>query len=387
LDTRDVHVDQVVELTTNTPLQFSLGQSSQCFGTSLTINVSNIQLGDKFQLKIVYRTSPNATALQWLEPNCTLGKKHGYLFSQCQAIHARSIVPCQDTPLVKATYDATVRVRQPLTVLMGAIHTETRQVDDLNEFKFEQNMPIPSYLIALASGALVSRELGPISRVWTEEEMIDRAAYEFEGVDQMIKDAESLMGPYVWGRYDLLVLPPTFPYGGMENPTLTFVTPTLISGDRSLVTVIQHEIAHSWTGNLVTNATWEHFWLNEGYTQFVERKLIGMYLKNDLCREFECIDGWRHLTEAVCEQFGCDNQLTKMVPCLNETDPDDAFSSIPYEKGSAFLYYLEGLLGGVEVFNEYLKAYIERFKGKSLNTDEWKAFLYEYFHDKVNFHS
>jgi leukotriene-A4 hydrolase len=168
----------------------------------------------------------------------------------------------------------------------------------------------------------------------------------------------------------------------MENPMLTFVTPTIIAGDRSLVSVIQHEIAHSWTGNLVTNASWEHFWLNEGFTRFVENKLIGMAEHSEQCRQFECLDGWRDLIEVVNVTFSPTDQLTQLVPCLRETDPDDAFSSIPYEKGQAFLYYLEELLGGVNVFNKYLRAHIENFKGKSINTDQWKAFLYEFFHDK-----
>ena len=389
LDTRDIHVERVIELSSNAHLNFSLGQTSPCFGTPLNIDLSNsLTLSEKLQLKIEYKTSAHATALQWLEPGCTLGKKHPYLFSQCQAIHARSILPCQDTPLIKATYDACVRVKSPLVVLMSAIQTSAsnERMGDATKFTFEQLVPIPSYLIALACGDLVSRDIGPISRVWTEQAMIERAASEFAQVDEMIRDAESLMGAYAWRRYDLLVLPPTFPYGGMENPTLTFVTPTIIAGDRSLVSVIQHEIAHSWTGNLVTNATWEHFWLNEGYTRFVERKLIGQMCgdgASQLCRQFECIDGWRDLSETVHKVFGCDNQLTQLVTDLKQTDPDDAFSSIPYEKGHMLLYYLEEILGGVDVFNKYLRAYIERFKGKSLNTNEWKSFLYEYFHDKV----
>lgn len=377
-----MEIASVVDESDQKAIKFEFGTPKSSFGTPLNVHVNTVT-SDELKLRITYKTSQSASALQWLEANCTMGKQHPYLFSQCQAIHARSILPCQDTPLVKFTYDANVRVKSPLVVLMSAIHTETKPVDGgLQEFHFEQKIPIPAYLLALASGDLVSKDIGPISRVWTEKEMIDRAAYEFEQVGQMIDDAVGLMGDYVWGRYDLLVLPPTFPYGGMENPTLTFVTPTIIAGDRSLVTVIQHEIAHSWTGNLVTNATWEHFWLNEGFTRFVERKLIGLWEKSEQSRQFECIDGWRDLTECVNVVFGKESPLTRLVTDLSETDPDDAFSSIPYEKGHMFLYYLEELLGGVEVFNKYLKAYVERFKGKSITTDEWKAYLYEYFHDK-----
>jgi leukotriene-A4 hydrolase len=242
-------------------LDFSLEAAHQNFGTALKIslkNLSNINALNSLRLNISYETSSTASALQWLDANLTLGKKYPYLFSQCQAIHARSIMPCQDTPAVKFTYEACVKVVKPLTILMSACSTETIEVDENQTmYKFEQNIKIPSYLLAIVAGHLVSKQIGKISKVWSEAEMIERAAFEFQEVDKMMEDAENLCGKYVWGVYDLLVLPPSFPYGGMENPCLTFVTPTIIAGDRSLVTVIQHEITHSWTGNLVTNCSWE----------------------------------------------------------------------------------------------------------------------------------
>jgi leukotriene-A4 hydrolase len=205
----------VIDESAQTELGFQLGQSSVDFGTALQIDLSGLDpLPERLNLEIAYKTSPSATALQWLDANCTMGKQHPYLFSQCQAIHARSIVPCQDTPLVKFTYSARVRAPVPLTVLMSALHTNTISDASESEFQFEQRTPIPSYLLAVAAGALVSRDLGARSRVWTEAEMIERAAYEFAEVESMLSDAEQLMGPYVWGRYDMLVLPPTFPYGG-----------------------------------------------------------------------------------------------------------------------------------------------------------------------------
>jgi leukotriene-A4 hydrolase len=209
-------IERVVEASSQIELGFHFTTSTACFGTALEINLATLdQLSEKLELHVTYRTSPTATALQWMEANCTMGKQHPYLFSQCQAIHARSIIPCQDTPLVKFTYSAKVGSPAAITVLMSALHTKTVDVSaDLKEFHFEQSIPIPSYLLALAAGALVSKDLGERSRVWTEKEMIDRAAYEFAEVEKMLSDAEDLMGPYVWGRYDLLVLPPTFPYGG-----------------------------------------------------------------------------------------------------------------------------------------------------------------------------
>jgi leukotriene-A4 hydrolase len=209
--------------------------------------------------------------------------------------------PCQDTPSVKVTYTAELTVPRELTALMSAVPTGSHEVPNDNSkkvFTFEQKVPVPSYLVAIAVGALESRQIGPRSYVWSEKEVIDQAADEFAQTEEMLQTAESLCGPYVWGRYDLLVLPPSFPYGGMENPCLTFVTPTLLAGDRSLANVIAHEICHSWTGNLVTNHNWEHFWLNEGFTVFIERK-IASRLVDEKMRHFHCIGGWKALINSV----------------------------------------------------------------------------------------
>ncbi|EEC17057.1 protease, putative [Ixodes scapularis] len=224
------------------------------------------------------------------------------------------------------------------------------------------------------------KKLGPRCTVWAEKEFVDLAVIDFEDTELMLTTAESLVGDYVWGVYDLLVLPPSFPYGGMENPCLTFVTPTLLAGDKSLASVIAHEIAHSWTGNLVTNRTFEHFWLNEGFTMFLERKIIGRMFGDDT-RQFQALGGVEDLLYAV-ETLGAESPLTSLVPPLRGVHPDEAFSSIPYEKGHTFLYYLEELLGGPDVFNPFLKSYIEKFKYKSVDTWQWKEYLLQYFKDK-----
>eukprot|EP00124_Ichthyophonus_hoferi_P000730 Ihof_evm14s29 gene=Ihof_evmTU14s29 len=236
---------------------------------------------------------------------------------------------------------------------------------------------MPSYLIALVIGDLHYREISPRCRVWSELEIVDKAAYEFIDTDNFLQKAEEVCGPYVWGRYDLLVLPPSFPFGGMENPRLTFITPTLLAGDRSLVNVVAHEIAHSWTGNLVTNATWEHFWLNEGFTVFVERKIISrMY--GEKHRHFHAIIGYHNLEESV-NRMGHDNPLTQLVLDLKAVHPDDSFSIIPYEKGFNLLFYLETIVGGASVFEPYLKAHIAHFAYKNITTDNWLAYLHEFF--------
>ncbi|KPJ12486.1 Leukotriene A-4 hydrolase [Papilio machaon] len=333
----------------------------------------------RIAIKVKYQTAPSASALQWLEPNQTSGKKHPYMFSQCQPIHARSILPCQDTPAVKFTYDAEVSVPKNFKVLMSAIRGDSNNTMT----KFYQNVPIPSYLLAIAVGALESKQLGPRSYVWSEKEEIERSAWEFADTEKYLKAAESLCGPYQWGQYDLLVLPPSFPYGGMENPCLTFVTPTLLAGDRSQADVIVHEIMHSWTGNLVTNKNFEHFWLNEGFTVFLERKvgasLIADPAEAKRSRDFHSLLGLQELTETINEEFGPTSPLTRLVPDLNGVHPDDAFSRVPYEKGSLFLRYLEDLVGGPEVFDEFLRSYLNYYQRRSLETKEFKEYLLDYF--------
>ncbi len=244
-------------------------------------------------------------------------------------------------------------------------------------FDFEQTTPIPSYLVALGAGNLASREIGPRSLVWCEPEVLDKAAWEFADTETFIKLGEEFTCPYPWERYDILLLPPSFPYGGMENPCLTFLTPSLLAGDRSLVDVVAHEISHSWTGNLVTAANWEHFWLNEGFTMFLERKILGR-LHGEQVRQFNSLVGLSDLKEAI-EVFGATSLATCLQPDLSATDPDDVFSSVPYEKGHTFLAFLEEVVGGPEVFEPFFKAHICYFAGKSITTDDFLTFFKQYF--------
>ncbi|CAH0695979.1 unnamed protein product [Spodoptera exigua] len=380
LDASNLNISSI-EADDGTQLQYKLGEHVPNMGSKLTILLpKQHSAGEKIKVKIAYSTDPQASALQWLGPEQTSGKKYPYLFSQCQPIHARSILPCQDTPAVKFTYDAEVTAPEEFTVLMSALRGEARN----NKTTFRQPMPLPSYLVAIAVGVLESRTLGPRSRVWSEKEEIERSAWEFAETEKYLQAAEKLCGPYEWSEYDLLVLPPSFPYGGMENPCLTFVTPTLLAGDRSQADVIVHEIMHSWTGNLVTNRNFEHFWLNEGFTVFLERK-VGASLINDSVeakksRDFHSLLGLQELSEAV-SVFGASSPLTNLVVDLNGIHPDDAFSRVPYEKGSLFLRYLEDQVGGPEVFDDFLRAYLTKFKKKSLDTDQFKAFLLDYFKD------
>uniref|UniRef100_A0A8C9Z981 Leukotriene A-4 hydrolase n=1 Tax=Sander lucioperca TaxID=283035 RepID=A0A8C9Z981_SANLU len=384
LDSRDL---QIVSVSANgQAARFTMGPKHSFKGTPLDITLPfDLSRGQHVIVEVTYETSPSATALQWLTPAQTAGKTQPYLFSQCQAHHCRSMIPCQDTPSVKHTYYAQVSVPKDLVAVMSAMR-DGQEVDPQDSsrivYRFRQPVPMPSYLIAIVAGALESREIGPRSRVWSEKEFVDKAAFEFSETETMLKTAEDLAGPYVWGQYDILVLPPSFPYGGMENPCLTFATPTLLAGDKSLSNVIAHEISHSWTGNLVTNKTWEHFWLNEGHTVYLER-MIGRSLESEQFRQFKAMGGWKDLQDSV-NTFGANNPLTNLVPSLQDVDPDDAFSSVPYEKGFALLYHLEELLGGPEVFMGFVKSYIQMFAYGSATTDEWKNYLFTYFKDKVD---
>uniref|UniRef100_A0A3B4ATY4 Leukotriene A(4) hydrolase n=1 Tax=Periophthalmus magnuspinnatus TaxID=409849 RepID=A0A3B4ATY4_9GOBI len=384
LDTRDL---KIISVSANgQEASFTLGSKHSFKGTPLEIRLPfDISRGQHVIVEVKYETSPSATALQWLTPEQTAGKKYPYLFSQCQAHHCRSMVPCQDSPSVKHTYYAQVSVPKDLVAVMSAVrdgHEMDPQDSERIVYRFRQPVPMPSYLIAIVAGALESREIGPRSRVWSEKEFVHQAASEFSETEQMLQTAEKLAGPYVWGQYDILVLPPSFPYGGMENPCLTFATPTLLAGDKSLSNVIAHEISHSWTGNLVTNKTWEHFWLNEGHTVYLER-MIGRSMESEQFRQFKAMGGWKDLQDSV-NTFGPNSPLTNLVPSLQDVDPDDAFSSVPYEKGFALLYHLEELMGGPEVFMEFVKSYIQMFAYSSVTTDQWKNYLFTYFKDKVD---
>jgi aminopeptidase N len=322
---------------------------------------------------IGFVTNPEATALQWLEPGQTAGGRLPYVYTQCQPTHARSIFPCQDTPRVRVRYKAKLNVPSDLRAVMAARHVGRQDLEDGRAVeRFEMDQPIPPYLFAFAVGDLAHREIAPRSRVYAEPLVVDAAAHEFAEVDRMISRAEALFGPYDWERFDVLVMPPSFPYGGMENPRLTFVTPTLLAGDRSLVGVVAHELAHSWTGNLVTNASMNDFWLNEGFTTYAERRII------------EALDGESRLSlEFALGRKGLESDLvrfrdrphvTRLRNDLTGIDPDEVFSRVPYEKGYLFLLRIEQEVGR-PAFDRFLKSYIAQFRFQSITTDDFLRHL------------
>lgn len=382
LDTKGIVIKSVTAADGTTPIEWKLGADHEAFGSQLSIA---LPAGDATQVVVTYATSSSASAIQWLLPAMTAGKAMPFLFTQCQAIHARSLLPCQDTPQVKVTYNASVTVPKGITALMSALgngDAPTASADGAKAvFQFKQPVAMAAYLIAIAAGDLKYSSVSKRCGVWAETAVIEKAAFEFSETEQFLAAAEEVCGPYEWGRYDVLCMPPSFPYGGMENPCLTFVTPTLLAGDRSLAAVVIHEIAHSWTGNLVTNQSWRHFWLNEGWTMFVQRKIMALLYGKPLA-EFDATKGLKAMTDSI-DHFGCEHNFTSLLPDLKDIDPDDAFSSVPYEKGFNFITYLEKKAGGEEAFKPFIKEYLKAFAFKTLTSYDFKAFYLNYFSGKA----
>ncbi len=345
--------------------QFVLGANDAVLGQSLTVSLP----AGATRVRIVYSTKPEATGLQWLKPAQTAGKKQPFLFSQSEAIHARSWLPLQDSPAVRATYEASVKTPKGLRAVMSAEMSD--QPDAAGRWTFKMPQPIPSYLIALAVGDIAFQSMGPRTGVYAEPATLKAAAYEFAETETTLAVCEKLFGPYRWGRYDLMVLPPSFPFGGMENPRLTFVTPTVITGDRLLVSLIAHELAHSWSGNLVTNATWEDFWLNEGFTEYLTYRLTEAQF-GKARGDMERIIGVASLkTDFALAKSDEDRKLVRAFPAK---DPDEVFSSIPYERGALFLVWLESKFGR-ETFDRFLRSWFDDHAFQSATTPQFIAYL------------
>ncbi|MEL7059716.1 MAG: M1 family metallopeptidase [Acidobacteriota bacterium] len=364
LDTRDLEIRGVFLDDGTTPAVWRLGEAVEFLGRPLEIELKDATRS----VHVDYATSPDAGALLWLEPSQTAGGRHPFLFTQSQAILARTWVPIQDSPGVRFTYEATVRAPTPLIALMSAENPIERSASGVYSFRMPQ--PIPSYLLALAVGDLTFAPIGDRTGIYAEPPVLERAVYEFGETEEMMTAVEALYGPYRWGRYDILVLPAGFPFGGMENPRLTFVTPTILAGDRSLVSLIAHELAHSWSGNLVTNATWNDFWLNEGFTVYLERRIMEELEGRDYADMLTLLG----LQDLEGTMAGLDARDTHLHLSLHQRDPDEGMTDVAYEKGYFFLLSIEAAVGR-ERFDAFIERWFEGSAFRSADTETFLAFL------------
>ena len=375
LDTRDMKIHSVELIETKQQLQFLLydkNEDKTALGTPLVILLPNDidKSLSTLNIKISFTADENSGAIKFLDKEQTKTKQYPFMFTQCEAILARTLLPCQDTPSAKVSLDVKVQVKSPLVVLFSGLEKAHSTIGDMNVYEYEQKIPIPTYLIAFASGELEYGKISDRCGVWTEIGLKDQAVYEFEDTEKFLQIAENYLTPYRWGVYNILVLPMAFPYGGMENPCLTFVTPALLAGDKSMANVIAHEISHSWTGNLVTNKDWKNFWVNEGFTTFMERKVSELMNGVDMAH-LEAQVGVGEVNADI-ELMGNDTTYTSLAPDYSHVDPDDGFSTVPYEKGFTLLYYLETLVGK-DLFQKILQQYINEYALKSVDYTAFKG--------------
>jgi leukotriene-A4 hydrolase len=367
LDTRDLTIEKAEGDDGKggwVPLKFRLAGIDPVLGAKLTIETP----GRNAKVRVTYRTSPTASGLQWMAPSMTEGKQLPFMFSQSQQIHARSWVPLQDTPSVRYTYSAHIKSRPDVMVLMSADNDPNAARD--GDYTFKMPQKIPSYLMAIAAGDLKFQFISDRSGVWAEPAMLDRAVKEFADTEKMIVTAEGLYGRYRWDRYDMLVLPPSFPYGGMENPRLTFLTPTVIVGDKSLVSLIAHELAHSWSGNLVTFSSAKDAWLNEGFTSYVENRIVEALYGKDQA-DMESVISRNELKKEFAE---IDPKLQTLATAPGVlADPDNSSSATVYTKGAWFLHFLEERFGR-EKFDAFLRGYFDHFAFQSIDSEQFAQY-------------
>ncbi len=366
LDVRDLDIHAV--RSNAGPLDYRLGEADPILGQPLTVTLPSIQPGQRAAILIDYSTRPDAAALQWLTPQQTAGGQQPYMFSQGQAILTRTWVPTQDSPGIRQTWDARITVPSDLKVVMSgeAVGAPEAAGAGRTATRFRMTNPVPPYLIAIGVGDVAFQAIDERTGVWTEPSQLAAAHHEMIPTAAMVDAAEQLYGPYRWGRYDLLILPPSFPFGGMENPRLTFATPTIIAGDRSLVSLVAHELAHSWSGNLVTNATWADFWLNEGFTVYFENRIMEAVEGRDRALMLQSL-GWGELESSLASLPPAD---TRLKLDLAGRDPDDGMTDVAYEKCAAFLHTIERIVGR-DRFDAWLKGYFERNAFRPMTTERF----------------
>lgn len=361
-DTKNLNISRITLDDTEEETTFKMDADRGFLGQALEIKIHP----NTEKVNIYYSTNPGAEALQWIAPEQTVGKLNPFLYTQSQAILARTWIPTQDGPGIRMTYSAKIDVPKDLMAAMSAANPQQKNETGIYNFKMDQ--PIPSYLMALVVGNFDFVKIGERTGVYAESEILEDCAYEFAGMEKMLEVAEGLYGAYQWGRYDVIVLPPSFPFGGMENPMLTFATPTIIAGDRSLTSLVAHELAHSWSGNLVTNATWEDFWLNEGFTVYFERRIMEEVEGASYAKMLELL-GFQDLQNTLYD-FELANNLkdSKLKLELDGRDPDEGLTDIAYEKGYFFLRMLENHFGR-EKFDQFISGYFNGFAFQTMTTE------------------
>lgn len=365
-DSKSLQIEKITLDENETTTTFKINEAKPHVGAGVQVNIKP----ETKKINVYYKTDKSAAALQWLSPSQTAGKKKPFLFTQSQAILARSWVPCQDSPGIRFTYSAKITVPKGLMALMSAENPEKISENGVYEFKMTQK--IPAYLLALSVGELSYKKYDERSGVYAEPIMLEKSYKEFEDLPTMITAAEELYGKYAWEKYDVLLLPPSFPFGGMENPRLTFATPTILAGDKSLTSLIAHELAHSWSGNLVTNATWDDFWLNEGFTVYFERRIMEKIKGKSYSKMLEFL-GYQDLQKTL-DELKDKPKDTHLKLDLKDRDPDDGVTEIAYEKGYFFLRTIEELVGR-EKMDNFIKNYFQKNAFQSMNTESFIEYL------------
>eukprot|EP01062_Namystynia_karyoxenos_P063891 TRINITY_DN56708_c0_g1_i1.p1 TRINITY_DN56708_c0_g1~~TRINITY_DN56708_c0_g1_i1.p1 ORF type:complete len:708 (+),score=200.66 TRINITY_DN56708_c0_g1_i1:72-2126(+) len=387
LDTRDLAVHDAALLAAPAPLllRWDLGESDSVLGAPLRIALpaeGELQEGQELTIRVSYQTSAQSSALCWLAPELTAGGRHPVLFSQCQAIHARSLFPCQDTPAVRAPYAAAIASPAGLRVLMsaladGAADDAVEEVGGIAVHRFAQPLPVPAYLVAVVAGDFVPRELSPRCTVWAEAEAIETAAADLAGIEQYLAFAEDIAGPYEWGRFDLVCMPRAFPYGGVQAPCLAYLPPSVLTGDGALTDAVCREVAHAWMGCLVGHASWEDCYLSDAFALMLQRKVLGR-LRGAVFADFDAILGWDQL-RADIRRLGERHAYTALRPSLRGRDPDDAFSSVPAEKGFNMLCHVQQFVGNPRRFEAWIRDFVRAFRRQAIGTEDMVRHLITYF--------
>ena len=379
LDSNSLNIISIIDSDTGDELEYIIDKQYEVDGVGVPLKIyKEYNKDEQFAILIKYTTTKEGMSIDWLEPEQTAGKNYPFMYSQGETILNRALFPNQDIPSVKTPVSVSITVEKPLFAIDSGIYQGKIDNGETVTYFYEQKIPIPSYLVAIAAGAIEERVISDRTKVYGEKELVDLAAYEFEDTENFIQIAEAYTSPYLWGEYNILILPPSCPFGGMENPTLTFVNPSLIAGDKSLSFIIAHEISHSWSGNLVTMDNWSDFWLNEGFTMFLERKIMEYTFDSDTAK-LDAMVLYSELSADIIS-FGESKSFTQLRPYLLGRNPDDAFNKIPYEKGYNFLYYLENITNSesnIDLFRKILREYFDKFKYLSINSEDFKSFFIE----------